>query len=64
MSFDTWCLCHSFDLRRRLDSGHQDFLRRLFAADARSAHEAMVARYVSELGPGIIRDIMEGRFEA
>jgi hypothetical protein len=61
MAFSSWCLCHLFDIRRRLDARQQAFLRRSFAADVKSQHEAMVARYVSQLPPGITRDIMEGR---
>jgi hypothetical protein len=63
MSFSAWCLCQSFDLRQRLQVQQQAFLRRLFAAEARSVREAIIHHYASILSP-LDRDILEGRVDS
>ena len=63
MAFASWCLCHADDVRRRLDALEQQILRRRLAQEAQAAHAAMIARWTSELGIGISRDIREWRVE-
>jgi hypothetical protein len=63
MAFSTWCLCRAFDLRQRLHTQRQAYLRRQFAAEATAARQATIARYASLLTP-LDRDILEGRVDA
>lgn len=57
MSFASWCACHAFDVRQRLESRYWLFMRRRCLEDARAFHRAFIAQCLSEINPRIAREL-------
>lgn len=62
MAFPSWCACHAFDVRQRLEVGYVAFKRRQCAADARRARATYFRDCVALIDPRIARELA-GEFE-
>jgi len=49
MAFSSWCLCHAFDARRRLDALEQEILRRRLIQEAQIGYARQIVQWESQM---------------